>query len=206
MKTKKIFLVKFTAVAMLLGFFSPSVSVVNPEFKGVNTYSASSSYLTLSLFNTAEARGGRGGGGGRGGMSRGGGSRGGSMNRGGGNRSSVNRGSGANRNTNTNRNRNTNSNRNVNRNTNVNRDVNVNHYYGGGGYHGGGRYGYWGGAAIVAWTSAVVVGSMVAASTMPTTCTTFIHGGVTYRQCGTSYYRPYYQGDTVVYQVVNSPY
>jgi len=194
MKTKKIFLVKFTAVAMLLGFFSPSVSVVNPELKGVNTYSASSLHVNISLLNMAEARGGRGGGA-RGG-SRGGASRGGSMNR----------GSGANRSTNTNRNRNTNTNRNVNRNTNVNRNVNVNHYYGGGGYHGGGRYGYWGGAAIVAWTSAVVVGSMVAASTMPTTCTTFIHGGVTYRQCGTSYYRPYYQGDTVVYQVVKSPY
>ena len=185
MKTKKIFLVKFTAVAMLLGFFSPSVSVVNPE-KGVNTYSASSLHVNISLLNTAEARGGRGGGA-----------------RGGAQRSSVNRAGNVNRGSNVNRNTNRNVNRNTNRN--VNRDVNVNHYYGGG-YHGGGRYGYWGGAAIVAWTSAVVVGSMVAASTMPTTCTTFIHGGVTYRQCGSSYYRPYYQGDTVVYQVVNSPY
>jgi hypothetical protein len=197
MKTKNVFLVKFTAVAMLLGFFSPSVSVVNPHLQGVNTYSASLLHLNISLLNTAEARGGRGGGargGSRGGMSRGGG-----VHRGGVNRGNSNHV----RNKNINTNRNTN--RNVNRNTNVNRNVNVNHYYGGG-YHGGGRYGYWGGSAILAWTSAVVVGSWIAAATMPTTCTTFIHNGISYRQCGSSYYRPYYQGSTVVYQVVSSPY
>jgi len=184
MKKNNLFLFKFTTVAMMIGFFSPSVSIVSLDSKGVNKRSMAPLQLSISLLNTAEARGGRGGGGGRGGMNRGG---------------SMNRSAGVNRGTNRN------TNRNVNRNTNVNRNVNVNHYYGGG-YHGGGRYGYWGGRAIVAWTSAVVVGSWIAASTMPKTCTTFIQGGVTYRQCGSSYYRPYYQGNTVVYQVVNSPY
>lgn len=107
------------------------------------------------------------------------GARGGGMNRG----RSMNRGAG------------------VRRNTNINRNVNVNHYYGGGGH-----YGYWGGRTVVAWSSALVIGSMVAAASMPTTCTTFITNGVTYKQCGSSYYHPYYQGDTVVYKVVSSPY
>ena len=175
MKKKNVFLVKFAIVAAMIGFFSPSVNV-NPGFQAKNGYSAIPLQLSISLLNTVEARGGRGGGA-RG--ARGGGSRARAGN--------VNRGGGANRNRNTNRN--------------VNRNVNVNHYYGG-----GGRYGYWGGRAIVAWSSALIIGSMVAAASMPTTCTTFVHGGVSYRQCGSSYYQPFYEGDTVVYKVVSSPY
>lgn len=109
---------------------------------------------------------------------------------------SVNR----NVNANTNVNRNVNSNVNVNRNVNVNSNVNVNHYYGGVGH-----YGYYGGRAIVAWSSAVVMGSMVAAASMPTTCTVFVKNGISYKQCGSKYYQPYYQGNTVVYKVVKTP-
>lgn len=177
MKKKNIFLVKFTVVAAMIGFFSPSVSV-NTNFQAENTYSTDFSQLNLSLLNTAEAR---------------------PAARGGGAKRNVNR------NTNVNRNvkKNTNVNRNVKKNTNVNvnRNVNVNHY------HGGGRhYGSYKGRAIVAWTAGLAVGAMIASSSMPSSCTTVITNNISYRRCGSTYYRPYYQGSTVVYQVVNSPY
>ncbi|SFV57369.1 Similarity [hydrothermal vent metagenome] len=52
----------------------------------------------------------------------------------------------------------------------------------------------------------MAIGSVIAASTMPTTCTTVAVGGVSYRKCGSSYYQPFYEGDTLVYRVVSSPY
>jgi hypothetical protein len=105
MKKKSLFAVKFTVVALAVGFFSPSVNVV----KNV-TLSETGYNLSVSIFNTAEARG-RGG---RGGGARGGNARGG--------------------------NRNANRNRNSNRNVNRNRNVNVNVHGGGGRYYGGGGY------------------------------------------------------------------
>ncbi len=86
-----------------------------------------------------------------------------------------------------NSNRNINSNRNVNRNVNVKRNVNVNvnhRCYGGYG-HG---YGYYGNRAIYGFAAGLVIGSMIAASTMPTTCTTVVANGISYRRCGSSYY------------------
>ena len=38
---------------------------------------------------------------------------------------------------------------------------------------------------------------------LPTGCTTVITGGVKYHICGGVYYRPYYEGNTVVYVVEN---
>jgi len=112
MKNKNKILLKFTVVAAMIGVFSPSVSVQTEHFSANNSYTTLPfSNLSVSLFNTAEARRG---GGGRGGASRGG---------------ARSRPSTGNRNRNTNRN----SNRNVNRNVNKNVNVNVNHnYYGGG--------------------------------------------------------------------------
>jgi len=141
-----------------------------------NGFTAMPIAMNISLFKQAEAR--RGGGAHRGG-----------------NRS---------RNVNRNSNRNVNVNRNVNRNTNVN--VNVNHnrrYYGG---YPRGHYGYYRGAPLMAFTTALVIGSVIAASTMPTTCTTVVTGGISYRRCGSSYYQPFYEGNTLVYKVVVSPY
>jgi len=115
------------------------------------------------------------------------------------------RGGGMSRDRNFNSDRNINRDRSYNRNVNVNRDVNVNRnidvnhrYYGG--------YGYYGGRPILAFTTGMVIGSIVAASTMPATCTTVVANGISYRQCGSSYYQPFYQGDTLVYKVVASPY
>ena len=110
-----------------------------------------------------------------------------------------NRNRSGNRNKNTNRNKNVNKNKNVNRNVNKNVNVNVNH-------RNNRHYGSYRGRSIVGFTAGLAVGSVIAASTMPTTCTTVITNGISYRRCGSSYYQPFYQGDTVVYQVVNSPY
>ena len=177
MKKKNIFLVKFTVVAAMVGFFSPSVNV-KTNVQSQNSYSVLPFQLSISLFHTAEARGGRGGG--RGGMSRGGASRG-SMGH------ARTRPAGGN----------------INRNVNRNVNVNVNHRYYGGYGHG---YGYYGNRAIYGFAVGLAIGSIIAASTMPTTCTTVVVNGISYRRCGSSYYQPFYQGDTLVYQVVASPY
>jgi len=58
----------------------------------------------------------------------------------------------------------------------------------------------------LAFATVVAIGSIVAASTMPTTCTTVVANGVSYRRCDNTYYQPFYQGDTLVYKSVASPY
>ncbi|NMO13393.1 hypothetical protein HPC49_19005 [Pyxidicoccus fallax] len=56
----------------------------------------------------------------------------------------------------------------------------------------GGGYGY--GAAVVA---APVGVSYI--TTLPAGCVASVVGSITYQQCGAVRYRPYYQGDTLVY-------
>lgn len=186
MNKKNKSLVKFTVTAIMIGVFSPSVSVqTDIPSSHDNVYSILPLNMSVSLFHTAEARRGRGG-----------------AHRGGGARSrparSTHRGSQRNRNKNINRNKNVN--RNVNKNVNVN--VNHNRYYGG---HGRG-YGYYGGRPILAFSTGLIIGSVIASASMPTTCVTTYVNGISYRRCGSSYYQPFYQGDTMVYKVVNSPY
>jgi len=194
MKNKNSFLVKFAVVAAMVGFFSPSVSVktIAPSGSG---FGAIPIEMNISLFAQVEAR--RGGGGAR----RGGGGarRGGSANRG--RSSSRNRSTNRNRNKNVNRNSNINVNRNSNRNVNRNVNVNVNRnnrYYG--------RRGYYGGRPLLAFGAGLAIGSMITAASMPTTCVTTYVNGITYRRCGSAYYQPFYEGDTVAYRVVTSPY
>jgi len=127
---------------------------------------------------------------------------------------------------NANRNANVHRNVNVNQNVNVNRNVNV-HTNVHGGYYGGCCYYQdnswnWGsfaaGAAVgVATTAAVsaatrpsttvvaapAVGSVITA--LPGGCTTVAGSGAVIYQCSNAYYRPYYQGTTLVYQVVQYP-
>ena len=147
------------------------------------------------------------------------------------NRSAANNAN-ANRNTNANRSANVNNNTNVNRNVNVNQNVNVNRNVNvNSNYHGGGCYncGYnndndwnWGafaaGAAVgVATTAAVAaanrpatvvvappaLGTMVPA--LPGGCGEINTGNAMVYNCSSVYYRPYYQGTTLVYQVVTYP-
>jgi len=125
-----------------------------------------------------------------------------SVNRGGGHNKSANRNKSNNRNTNVNRNKNTNinSNRNVNVNKNVNVDVDVNHRHGccrHGGYHPIAT-GVAVGAAVA--VTAAVIGSVV--YTLPSGCVTVIQNGISYRQCGSTWYEPRYSGNNVSYVVV----
>ena len=81
--------------------------------------------------------------------------------------------------------------RNVNVNRNVNVDVDRRDYY-----HPVAT------AAAVA-TTAAVIGSMV--YSIPPSCTSVVANGVTYQQCGSSWYQPQYVGSQVTYVVVNPP-
>jgi len=177
MKKKNLFLAKFTVVAGMIGLFSPSVSVNQSNLLTSDSYNFASLDVSVSLLNTAEARGRT--------------------------QRSVNRGGNRARPRPSTRPVNRDVNRNINRNVNRNVNVNVNHRYYGGYGHG---YGYYHGNPVLAFTTGLVIGSIIAASTMPKSCTTVMVGGVSYRQCGSSYYMPVYQGDTLVYKVVASPY
>jgi hypothetical protein len=142
---------------------------------------------------------------------------------GGGNRAVVQNRS-ANVNRNYNANTNVNRNVNVNQNVNVNRNVNVNTHggcYNCGYYHDSSWN--WGsfatGAAVGVATTAVAasatrssntvvvqtpaVGTVIAA--LPGGCATVSSGGTTIYHCSSVYYRPYYQGTQLVYQVVTYP-
>ena len=180
---------------------------------------------------SAEAQRGRGGGGGRaGGISGGGGG----ISRGGGNMqprvqnrsvgnfnsANINRGNiGSSNIDRTNINRNNFNSANVNRNvTNVNRNVNVDRDVD---VHGGWNGGYWddrgwgwgsfaAGAAVGATTAAV--GAAVVAppagtvvTTLPSSCAMVGTSGTAIYDCGGSYYRPYYSGSNLVYEVVQNP-
>jgi hypothetical protein len=56
-------------------------------------------------------------------------------------------------------------------------------------------------AAVVA--TAAVVGSIVAS--IPPSCTTVIVNGLSYRQCGSTWYQPQISGSSTTYIVVNQP-
>jgi len=94
-----------------------------------------------------------------------------------------------------------------NNNVNVNRDVNVNvnngydHYHD---YHDDWDD-HWHPVATAAaiGVTAAVVGSIV--SSVPPSCSTVIVNGISYTQCGSTWYQPQYAGTTVQYVVVNPP-
>jgi outer membrane usher protein FimD/PapC len=143
--------------------------------------------------------------------------------RGGGNHAVVQNRS-ANVNRNYNRNTNVNRNVNVNQNINVNRNVNVNVHggcYNCGYYHDDSELGLvHKGAAVGVATTAVVAAATRPSSTtvvvaapamgtvvpaLPGGCSTVSTGGAVIYQCSNIYYRPYYQGSQLVYQVVTYP-
>ena len=88
-------------------------------------------------------------------------------------------------------------------------DVNV---VGGGGYYGNNwdgccYYGGWGAAA--AGFAAGTIASTAIGSTVyelpSTTCTSTVVNGITYQQCGSTWYKPEFTGTTVSYVVVSPP-
>ncbi|HTS05626.1 MAG TPA: DUF6515 family protein [Candidatus Eisenbacteria bacterium] len=125
------------------------------------------------------------------------------------NRANVNQGN-LNRNANVNSNKNVNANINKNYNANVNRNVNVNVHHDvdvHGGYYGGGCcYHPVATAAAVtatAMVTAAVIGSMV--NTLPPSCTVVMINGLTYQQCGNTWYQPQFVGTSTTYVVVAAP-
>ena len=85
---------------------------------------------------------------------------------------------------------------NVNRNANVDVDVHHDHCC----YHPVAT------AAVVtaaAVTTAAVVGSIV--YTLPPACSVAVVNGITYQNCGGTWYQPRYAGTTVQYVVVTAP-
>jgi hypothetical protein len=58
-------------------------------------------------------------------------------------------------------------------------------------------------AAVTVGVTAAVVGSMV--ETLPPSCSTVVIGGVTYEQCGSTWYQPTYVGTEIQYVVVTAP-
>jgi hypothetical protein len=118
-------------------------------------------------------------------------------------RTNVNHNTHINRTKNVNRNTNVNVNRNAN--VNVNRNVRVH-----GGHHGGGYYhdhddGIGVGGAIAIGVAGMAVGSMITAAALPPSCSTVSVNGITYQQCGSTWYQPQYSGSQVNYIVVNPP-
>lgn len=92
-------------------------------------------------------------------------------------------------------------NANVNRNVNANRDVDVNvhrDYYDGWDDH-------WHpvAAAAAVTATAMAVGAIV--NSVPPSCSTVVVSGVSYSQCGSTWYRPQYVGTTLQYVVVSPP-
>lgn len=65
------------------------------------------------------------------------------------------------------------------------------------------HWGYSGGAAVAAVGAAVAVGAIV--SSLPPDCRTIVVDGVSYRDCGGTYYVPSYDGPNVVYESVPPP-
>jgi len=66
------------------------------------------------------------------------------------------------------------------------------------------------GAAVVG--AAAVTGAAIAAAsigsvayTLPSNCVVMVVGGVTYNQCGSTWYEPSFDGTTTTYVVVNPP-
>lgn len=106
----------------------------------------------------------------------------------------------ANRNTNRNTSRDVNRNTNINNNTNINVDIDDHDHWNDWDDHP-----FATAAAVtagVAITSAVI-GSIV--YSVPPSCSTVIVNGISYSQCGSTWYQPQYVGTTVQYVVVNAP-
>ncbi len=100
-------------------------------------------------------------------------------------------------------NRNTNRNTNINNNTNINRDIDID--VDNGHWNDWDDHPFATAAAVtagVALTSAVI-GSIV--YSVPPSCSTVIVNGISYSQCGNTWYQPQYYGTTVQYVVVNPP-
>jgi len=99
-------------------------------------------------------------------------------------------------------NRNVNANRDVNQNfnrdVNVNRDLDTNRNI-----NAGVDYDRWGRPVARGVAAGLAFGTTVAV--LPNNCSTTVVNGITYSQCGSDWYQPYFNGTTVQYVVVSPP-
>jgi UDP-3-O-[3-hydroxymyristoyl] glucosamine N-acyltransferase len=120
----------------------------------------------------------------------------------------VNRNVNANANANVNRNVNANSNVNVNRNVNVNSNVNVNRDVNVNVDNNWNNHWDHPVAAAAAVGTAVAVTAAAIGSiaySVPPSCVPVVVNGVTFQQCGSTWYQPQYAGSSVQYVVVTAP-
>jgi hypothetical protein len=85
-------------------------------------------------------------------------------------------------------------------------DVDVHHDYGRPGY-GCCYYNHPVAAAAVVGTAAAVTAAAIGSTvySLPESCTTVIVNGITYEQCGSSWYQPQFSGTSTTYVVVSPP-
>ena len=72
--------------------------------------------------------------------------------------------------------------------------------YSSGAYYAGAAYTS---AAVATTATAMAIGATVSA--LPSGCANILSGGISYYHCGSTYYRPYYQGANLSYVVVQAP-
>ena len=111
-----------------------------------------------------------------------------------------------NQNYNVNKNTNVNVNKNVNVNTNQNVNVNVNknvYVHSGSTYYGSSCCYHPAPVAAAVVATAIVVGTRV--NTLPPSCTVVHVNGLTYQQCGSTWYQPQFVGTSTTYVVVVAP-
>lgn len=66
-------------------------------------------------------------------------------------------------------------------------------------------YSHWGAAAIVGATTVTAIAIGTAVSSVPQTCVPELINGVSYQQCGSTWYQPKYIGTVLQYVVVGPP-
>lgn len=62
-----------------------------------------------------------------------------------------------------------------------------------------------GGAFAVGALTGLAIGSIITAASLPPSCSTVYVSGYPYRQCGSTWLQPQYQGSQVTYVVINPP-
>jgi len=187
------------AIAAMAAF---GLSTITPLSHGWDSKTAEPQATTQYDDIRLMARGGGGMRGGGGGMRAGGGMSRGGSGFGGGSRDIRSSASG---NVNFNGNRNFNGNTNINRNTNINVNNNIHGECLGGCYNRGWDHPVAAAAVVGAAVGATAAAIGSYAYSIPPDCGTVIVNGMSYYQCGSTWYQPQYAGTDLQYEVVNPP-
>jgi acyl dehydratase len=63
----------------------------------------------------------------------------------------------------------------------------------------------WGTAAVIGATAVTAIAIGTAVASVPRTCVPVLVNGISYQQCGSTWYQPQYIGTTLQYVVVGAP-